>query len=219
MEQCVIGGRQLEKYRRLAREVAHCMMRNIRGDIDNLAMGRDDYEFELLTHAWVRLVKWRQSPRIAQGSEAESLYVYKCIWNQACFFERRRARKKRCAPVVMLTERRVGLDETFESRMIARQKLKMLRDRLDRQDWMLLCRVALSEDDGLRKSGRQNQRIRSRARKNAIAVSLFLENGIRPTECEMLSGSGMLNWESPGRLRKQIDGWNALSSFERSERV
>lgn len=219
MLETTIGGEQLTRYRRIVREVTHCIMRDISGDLDNQAKGRDDYEYELLTHAWLKLVEWRAGPRATQGPTAEHKFVCKCIWNQAREFERWRLRKRRCAPMVNLTETRMGLDTGFEDRAIARQTLRMLRMRLEPRDWEMLCQVAVAEGYSLEKTRRKHQRLKNRARKNAFRVSLFLENGIRSVEgsCDGYLSARQLHWESLGRLRRQIVNWNALSVSERSE--
>lgn len=176
-----IGG-VLEEYRSIARQVSHCIMRDVLGDIDALAMGRDDYEHELVTHAWVCLLDWRTGSRAAHGPQAEHRYVCKCIWNRAKSFVRSRLRAHRRAHMVMLTEARGGLDESFEERAIVRQTLRMLRARLRPKDWRVLCQIAVAEGDCTRGGTRSTQRARAHAKKRAIVVSQFLECGVRQSD-------------------------------------
>lgn len=184
-----IGGKQLEPYRQVAKQVACCIMRDVNGDVDAAAKGRDDYEYELVTHAWLRLIEWHNGPRADRSPDDERRYIYKCIWNKARSFVRVRVRNLRHMPTAQLTDLAVPLDESFEERAMCRQTLRMLKARLEPQDWLLLCQIAVAEGDRRapdtavgRNALRREQRAKAQAKKRARAVSLFLETGVRENE-------------------------------------
>lgn len=177
MQMIPMTGKEVARYRRITGQIAHCIMRDVAGDIDTMSKGRDDYAHELFVRAWIALDRWRsKADMLCQGSTAEHRYICKCIWNKARTFERSRLSAQRCIPTVFLTESRGGLDTEFEERAIARQTLRMLRMRLELRDWRVLCQIAVSEGDRARGGTRKGQRQRQRAKKEAQQMSLFLES-------------------------------------------
>ncbi len=170
----LVSSATLARFIGVVQNVARCVTRQMLGDLDTLALDRQDYEQIFMDRAWKALKRWRRDPALAcQGRRAEERYVCASLWTEARVYERKRARPKRRGSTVPFFEREL-VDEGFESRMLARHDLNAASRR-----------VPASELDAFRRHYTEggssiNWRLRRKSRKAREIMSEILDNGIMP---------------------------------------
>lgn len=132
----------LREFHEVAKKAAYKITAIDRGSTDALALGREDYEMQLLVSAWEARKRFR-SDSFTSPHDSERRYCFQAIWNAARTMHGIRARSG-FVPMLARGELPdiIDPDEDIETRYNAAESLALLRQHFSDAEWRVFERLA-----------------------------------------------------------------------------